>query len=215
MDRQTDAVGPPGGDLTVGQLGRPHGLHGEIHAKLISENIDRFTAGSALRLTRAGPSDAPHAPVTVRLVSARQNSGKWLLKLDGVASREAAEALRGAVLSVSKHEAAPLPGQVWLDDLVGLEAVDRSGRLLGTVDAVLTYPAQDLVAVKTQSGRVLVPNVEEIIPEVDVEGGRIVIDPPTGMFDDAKGATEPDEERDGHAEEGPGDGLLPGSRISD
>jgi 16S rRNA processing protein RimM len=113
-------------------------------------------------------------------------SGGLVLAFEGVASREAAEALRGTVLVVDSEELPAIDDpEEWYDhQLVGLAAVDTAGAALGDVSDVVHAPASDLLVVRDGDGREhLVPFVRELVPAVDVPGGRVVIDPPVGLFD--------------------------------
>ncbi len=167
-------------DLVVGRIGKPHGVRGEVTVDVRTDDPDaRFAAGSSLRT-----DPAERGPLTVTAVHPR--SGGLVLAFEGVGSREAAEALRGTVLVV---DSADLPeieeADEWYDhQLVGLAAFDPAGAALGEVADVVHAPASDLLVVRDTDGREhLVPFVRELVPAVDVPGGRVVVDPPEGLFD--------------------------------
>ncbi len=81
-------------------------------------------------------------------------------------------------------------------DLIGLAAVDMDGAALGEVVAMQNYGAGDLMELRTADGRVvLVPFTREVVPEVDMANGRVVIAPPPGLFDE-DGDDEKDDEKD-------------------
>jgi 16S rRNA processing protein RimM len=167
-------------DLVVGRIGKPHGVRGEVTVDVRTDDPDaRFATGSSLRTDPAG-----RGPLTVEAVHPR--SGGLVLAFEGVASREAAEALRGTVLVVDSEELPAIDDpEEWYDhQLVGLAAVDTAGAALGDVSDVVHAPASDLLVVRDGDGREhLVPFVRELVPAVDVPGGRVVIDPPEGLFD--------------------------------
>ena len=119
----------------------------------------------------------------LRVVGVRDVGGDVLLRLDGVADRDAADALRGKELFVVGAARAPLPeGRYYVDDLVGLAAVDRTGRALGRVEEVLDLPAHDVLRLSTPHGEGLVPMVKAMVLEIDLAGGRVVLDPPAGLL---------------------------------
>jgi 16S rRNA processing protein RimM len=101
---------------------------------------------------------------------------------EGVVDRDGAESLRGTILSVPAASRRELDdGEFWLDDLVGLEAVDPAGTLLGTVTAIDFGVAQDRIVVTTPEGReVLVPFVSALVG--DPVDGRVEIRDPGGLF---------------------------------
>jgi 16S rRNA processing protein RimM len=167
-------------DLVVGRIGRPHGVRGEVTVEVRTDDPDaRFAPGSSLRT-----DPAERGPLTVAAVHPR--FGGLVLAFEGVGSREEAEALRGIVLVVDSAELPEIEdADEWYDhQLVGLAAVDPAGAALGEVADVVHAPASDLLVVRDADGREhLVPFVRELVPAVDVPGGRVVVDPPEGLFD--------------------------------
>ncbi len=105
-------------------------------------------------------------------------------RLSGVATREAAEALRGARLFAPRDRLPALPDdEFYHADLIGLEVVDTGGAVLGRVKAVLNHGASDLLEVARPGGVVLIPFTRAIVPTVDLGAGRIIADPPEGLFE--------------------------------
>ena len=167
-------------DLVVGRIGRPQGVRGELTVEVRTDDPDtRFAPGSVLRT-----DPASRGPLTVE--AARPRSGGLVVAFAGVRDREAADALRGTVLVVDSADLPPLDVEdEWYDhQLIGLAAVDPDGKPLGAVAEVVHTPASDLLAVRDEDGREhLVPFVREIVPTVDVAGGRVVVAAPDGLFD--------------------------------
>lgn len=151
--------------LEVGRIARAHGVRGEVMVDLVTERPERTVAGAVLQTDRG--------PLTV--VDARPHQHRWIFRFAGVDGRSAAEALHGVVL-----RAEPLddPDELWVHDLVGAEVVEeRTGTVRGRCVAVLANPAHDLL--ELESGA-LVP----VVFVVRSGDGRVVIDPPDGLFDD-------------------------------
>ncbi|CAA9261964.1 MAG: 16S rRNA processing protein RimM [uncultured Corynebacteriales bacterium] len=167
-------------DLVVGRIGRPQGVRGEVTVELRTDDPDaRFAPGSSLRT-----DPVERGPLVV--AEARPRPGGLVVLFEGPASREDAEALRGTVLVVDSADLPPIDAEdEWYDhDLIGLAAVDTAGSALGTVADVVHSPASDLLVVRDpDGGEHLVPFVRELVPSVDVPGGRVVVDPPEGLFD--------------------------------
>jgi 16S rRNA processing protein RimM len=166
-------------DLVVGRIGHAHGVKGEVSVEVRTDDPDRrYASGSVL-----GTDPPEHGPLTVEQV--RTHHGRLLVRFAEVADRNAAEALRGTLLVVDAATAGETGDDEWWDhDLVGLAAVTTDGTPLGTVTEVVHVPGAPLLAVKDDSGReLLVPFVTAIVPEVDVAGGRLVVDPPPGLLD--------------------------------
>lgn len=160
--------------MIVGRIGRPHGLRGEVTVLPESDDPTRFAPGSALT------TDEGRRLVVVAAFPYRDKG--LIVAFDGVTDRQQAEALRGAVVGAPVSTRRTLEeDEFWPEDLVGLQAVDPDGEVLGAVAAVDFGSAQDRIVVRTTDGRdVLVPFVDEIVG--DPSGGRIEIRDPGGLF---------------------------------
>ncbi|MFW5655484.1 MAG: ribosome maturation factor RimM [Roseicyclus sp.] len=113
--------------------------------------------------------------------------GGFSARLSGVTTKEAADALRGTRLYAPREALPALPDdEFYHADLIGLEAIDPGGAPLGRVSAVLNHGASDLLEIRVpgHSGTTLVPFTREIVPNVDLAAGRLVVDPPEGLFED-------------------------------
>lgn len=175
-------AGSEGGDVLVGIVAKVHGLRGELAVEVRTDSPEeRFAAGSVLRARRR---DAPDATLTVE--SSRPHSGRLLVRFREAPDRTKAEELRGAQLLVPTAELAPPedPEEFHVHQLEGLRAELPDGTVLGTVREVVLGPGGDLLAV-AREGRsdALVPFVTEIVPTIDLGGGRVVVDPPEGLLD--------------------------------
>jgi 16S rRNA processing protein RimM len=108
-----------------------------------------------------------------------------IVRFKGIDDRSAAEALTGTDLSVPRDRLPPPEDDDYYHaDLIGLEAVSVSGEPIGTVIAVPNYGAGDLIEVAPPRGEpVLIPFTRAAVPEVDIAGGRIVVDPPPGLLE--------------------------------
>ena len=168
--------------LVVGRIGKAHGIHGELAVEVRTDDPDRrFALGTAVE------TDPPErGPLTI--TRTRAHAGRLLVAFEEVRDRTAAEALRGTLLVAESDTSAPIesPDEYWDHDLVGLSAVTTDGAALGEVIEVVHLPAQDLLVVRrsTDEAQLLVPFVAAIVPTVDLSGGRVVIAPPPGLFDD-------------------------------
>ncbi|WP_413247921.1 ribosome maturation factor RimM [Sinomonas flava] len=183
--------------VQVARIGKPHGIRGEVTVQVLTDAPqDRFVPGAEFIV-----EPASNGPLTLR--GARWNKDVLLLTFAEVPDRNRAEELRGTRLFVETDELedAEDEDEGWYEhELVGLQ-VRIEGRTVGTVAALQTMPVQDLLVVDTPDGEVLVPFVEEIVPEVDVEAGFVVVTPPAGLFELNRGGDEGEPESPADGEE--------------
>ncbi len=174
--------------VIVGRIGRPHGIRGEVVIGVRTDEPDlRFAVGATLDATERADEPAG-AQLTVAAV--RWHSGQLLVAFAGVTDRTAAAELTGRWLSVDSSQLPEIgdPDEFRDHELIGLSVRTCTGDPVGVVADVLHY-GQDLLVVRRtdgQEGESLVPFVKAIVPEVDVQGGVVVIDPPPGLLDPAQ-----------------------------
>ncbi|MHC6592936.1 ribosome maturation factor RimM [Arthrobacter sp. C152] len=164
--------------LQVARIGKPHGIRGEVTVQVLTDAPgDRFVPG-----TQFVVEPASSGPLTVS--SARWNKDILLLGFEEVADRNRAETLRGAKLFIETEELDEDDDEGWYEhELVGLEARVGS-QVVGKVTALNTMPVQDLLMVTTPAGdEILIPFVEQIVPEVNIEEGFVLLTPPDGLFE--------------------------------
>jgi 16S rRNA processing protein RimM len=168
-------------ELVVGRVVKSHGIGGEIVVDVRTDDPDRrFVAGAEL-LTRARDKSER----TYLIESAREHGGRLLVRLDGVASRDAADALRGSLFLVDTADLPPIeePDEFYDHQLEGLEVVTTAGTPVGAVAEVLHTAAGELLSVRADDGEVLVPFVGAIVTSVSLAEQRIEIDPPDGLLE--------------------------------
>lgn len=173
-------AGDLAGDVVaVGRIGRARGVRGHVFVEPWTDDPDdRFAPGSVLA------TDPPEAgPLTVAEMSAA--SGKLVVHFAGVDDREAAAALSGVRLVMPAGARPPLddPDDYYDTDLVGLAAVGTDGTDYGRVLDVVHAGGADYLVLEIAGRERLVPFVTAVVPTVDLASGRVVLDPPEGLFD--------------------------------
>jgi 16S rRNA processing protein RimM len=172
--------------VIVGRVGRPHGIRGEVVIGVRTDEPDlRFVVGAILDVERSPGGDSEQLTVA----AARWHSGQLLVAFTGVTDRTAAGELTGSWLSVDSSQLPEIadPDEFRDHELIGLSVLTSAGDPVGVVTDVL-HSGQDLLVVRRPDGRdgeSLVPFVKAIVPEVDVQAGVLVIDPPPGLLDPA------------------------------
>ncbi|WP_300773386.1 ribosome maturation factor RimM [uncultured Desulfovibrio sp.] len=168
--------------ILLGTLLRPHGIKGEICMEWYADSPALLDAPLCLELGN-------RPPYPVRIVSHRQHKGRPLVMLEGVADRNAAEALRGARLLIH-HDCLPAPeeDEIYVEDLLGCAVLLPDGSRLGQLDHV-EYPAPDkeIWSIHTDDGKeVLFPAEACFIEGFDLSdpsAPTVTIDPPAGLLD--------------------------------
>jgi 16S rRNA processing protein RimM len=169
--------------LRVGRLVKAHGLKGALKLELYTDSPDqRFRTGQELELQV--PESSEWFGKTVKVAELRFYNQSPVLFLEGIEDRSRAETLVKAILLIETDlEQLPEEPEAWYDhQLVGLTALVGE-EVVGKVIRVDHLPAQDLLAIETSNGEVLVPFVKQIVPSVDVQKGQVVLAPPAGLFE--------------------------------
>ncbi len=157
-------------DLRIGRVLKAHGVRGSVRVESLTDFPDRFSKGQ--QLTVGGR--------LLTITGADESDGSLLLTFAEIGDREEAAALRGAYITVPIAEARPLPpNRFYHYQLVGLGVVDRaSGRSLGRVAEVLSYPANDVLRITDGPRERLIPMVSSAVVAVELEKATITVDLP-------------------------------------
>jgi len=166
-----------GARICLGQIGAAHGVRGEVR-------LHSFTSDPSA-IAGYGPLETEDGRV-FEIETLRPAKDHFVARLSGIRDRDAASALANTKLYVPRER---LPQTEEADefyhaDLVGLAVMDRAGKKLGTVIAIQNFGAGDLIEVRPDAGgnTELVPFDMTNVPAVDVASGKIVVDPPHGLF---------------------------------
>lgn len=157
----------------VGSFGKAHGLEGAIKFYPVVD-AGWFKVGTRLNVEGR----------TYTIAAVRAHQDQLLLSIEGIRQRDVAETFRNLV---AWTDAPPEldDEEYWLEDLIGLRALSVDGSPLGPVTEVIVGPAQARLVIQVESGSATrtmeIPFVEELVPEVDLEAGTVVVDPPDGM----------------------------------
>ncbi|MEU3461822.1 ribosome maturation factor RimM [Streptomyces sp. NPDC006733] len=185
--------------LVVGRIGRAHGIKGEVTVEVRTDEPEiRLGPGAVL-----ATDPATAGPLTIE--SGKVHSGRLLLRFEGVRDRNAAEALRNVLLiaEVDPAELPEDPEEFYDHQLVDLDVVTVDGTEVGRILEISHLPGQDLLIVERPDGsEVMIPFVSEIVPEIDLENQRAVIDPPPGLLNEAEAEVASSRDAEADAPEG-------------
>ncbi len=161
--------------LVIGKIVAPWGVKGEVKVAIETDFPERFN-----RLKRVYLGEKA---VSCVLEKARLHKGHALLKLGGCDDRNAAEKLRGQLVQIPIEEAMPLgEDEYYVYQIVGLDVWTTEGEHLGRVSEVLFTGANDVYVVQGERGEVLIPAIEDVVLEVDLAGGRLIVELLEGLI---------------------------------
>jgi len=165
--------------IPIGIITRPHGLRGELRLRLHHADSTALEEVDAVWLALP---DGAGEPFRIGVAAARYVDGGILCELEGVDDRNAADRLRGAEVLVPRVELPPLAeGEFYLGDLEGCTVVTRAGQPYGVVHEVQELGAHDTLVIHDGDVERLLPFVPQFVVDVDLEGRRVVVDPPEGL----------------------------------
>ena len=182
-----DGASPDGasadGDLndlvTVGRVGPVWGLHGAVYVQPLTDDVELRFADGAQLLTE--PPE--RGPLTV--AKTHWHGQRFVVHFEAVTDRQLAAELRGTELLIRIVDRPPLedPDDFYDTDLVGLQALQPDGTVLGPVTDVVHSPAGEYLLIRIDDRDRLVPFVRAIVPEVRLSAGTLIVDPPEGLFE--------------------------------
>ncbi|MBL9050625.1 MAG: 16S rRNA processing protein RimM [Tabrizicola sp.] len=159
--------------ICIGAIAGAFGVTGEVRLKsFCSEPAD---------IASYGPLYSEDGSKTYHITLTRPVAGGLGARIAGIATKEAADALRGTSLFVSRDRLPSLPDDEYYHaDLIGLSAYDTGGALLGKVTAVYNHGAGDIIEISSprHKSALLLPFTTEIVPNVDLAGGRLIVNLP-------------------------------------
>jgi len=157
--------------LLIGEIVRPQGIRGEVKVRHYTDDPARFQELESVLIQTGGQYER------IVIAGCRVQKDDVFLVLKGVSDRNAAEKWRGVKLYIDRSNARILnEDQVFIADILGAEAYDRAGNLIGTLKEVLTPGGADVFVFDTLRGVLMVPALKTVLLELDAEGGKIVMD---------------------------------------
>jgi 16S rRNA processing protein RimM len=155
--------------LVIGRVVKPHGVRGEVKVEVHTELPERF---GWLERVYIGQSD----PKPVAVEKVRYQKSWVILKLAGYDDRNDAEKLRAQWLQVPEDEALPLEeGEYYLYQVIGCTVISDQDQVLGKIAEVIETKANNVFVVESPGGEILLPDIDEVIKEVDLEKGRVLV----------------------------------------
>lgn len=172
--------------LVVGHLNRPHGTKGEIFVWPLTDHPESAFAPGVILYLGSGDGGEPDPDLPpLRVDAVRPFRRGFLVSFGGVEDRSSAERLQGGYLLRSVEELEPpADDELFYHELLGLTVRTEDGRRIGVVREVFELSPADLLEVTRDDGRpIMIPFVRDLLVEVDLDEGVLVVDPPEGLLD--------------------------------
>ncbi len=165
--------------MIIGRITRPHGVRGTLRVEPITDNPQRFHLLSKIYIYNENDSRTLYNIKNVQIASRY-----ILLDLLEINTRNDAEPLRGCYIEIPRQECLTLPeGDHYYFELIGFSVVSNQGKVIGELQDVYSYPANDVYVVKNDKKEILIPAVDEFVEHVDYKTGIITINPIDGLLD--------------------------------
>ena len=164
--------------LEIGNICGTHGIKGELRVQPWCDSAEILSGFKTLFF------DQGKTPV--KIVSSRVHKSLVLMEIEGIDSVEKAANLRNKVLFIDRNDMILSKGNYFIQDLIGLEVIDYdNGKKYGELSEVSATGANDVYHIKMENNKVqLIPAIPDVIKEVDITNGKILIRPLKGLFDD-------------------------------
>lgn len=170
--------------LLLGEVLRPHGVRGELRVRLLTDYPERISKLQSIYLGRNPDNESGIKRYGVEHMRMHQEYG--LLKLVGVDDRDQADLLREQYVMVAFKDAVPLEeGEVYLFQIIGMQAVDEEGQDIGIITEILETGANDVYIIHSpRYGEVLFPAISENIIKIDSQSRIVTLRIPEGLLFD-------------------------------
>ena len=171
--------------LVVGHLNKPHGTKGELFVWPLTDHPEGSFAPGVILYLGDDTGNAPDSTQpSIAVLSSRPFRRGFLIRIDGIDSRDQAEALQGRyVLRPIEELEEAEEGELFYHELLGMRVVTAAGEVVGEIVEVYELRPADLLEVKGPSKTHFIPFLSSVVEGVDKESGTITIDPPAGLLD--------------------------------
>ena len=160
--------------LKAGKIVNTHSLRGEVRIYPYCDDAEFLCEFDSIYVENE----------IMDIVSARVHKGQALIKFDGINSINDAEKLVGSIVYIDKNDVELEEGRYFIEDIKGLCVYDvDTNELYGKVINVIETGANDVFEVKSGDKILLVPKIDDVIKEIDIDGGKILIKPIKGLFE--------------------------------
>lgn len=164
--------------ISIGIISKAHGIKGDVVITPITDEPQQFESLHDVLLKW---DHGPRKSISIERGKIRNN--KIIVKFAGIDTRDAALALKGVCIEKRIENCGPLPeDQYYIFDLIGLEVFTTEKVYLGEIKGVMTLPSNDVYVVQHKK-EILIPAIKEVIKNIDIEQGIVIVQPIDGLLD--------------------------------
>ena len=157
--------------VSIGRITKAHGVHGKIRVESFVSDLKQFSAVRNVYLKKHNQTR-----IACQIESVQISPKFVILSLEGFSTWEDADTWKNADVEIHRQEILPLPQDSYYDfELVGLEVVSDKGIFIGILDDILKCPANDVFVVKKDKEEFLIPDIPDVIKEIDIPSGKMII----------------------------------------
>lgn len=165
--------------IIIGEVVRAQGIKGKLKVRPFAD-LDIFEKINGVYLGKGEETSKYY-----RVVSSQIHKGAAILSLDGIETMTGAEELIGSRLFIEKDSLEKLPeGEYYWFQIIGLDAYTEDGRRLGKIEEIFPTGSNDVYVVREGSKEYLIPAIEEVVKDIDVPAGRMIISPMKGLLEE-------------------------------
>ncbi|WP_196594301.1 ribosome maturation factor RimM [Pectinatus sottacetonis] len=152
--------------ITIGKIGKPHGVKGELRVYPLTDFPERFT----------NLHEAYIDNTTINIISARYSNDFIIIKAESFDNREKAAAVTGKMLKIARCNVAPLnPGEYYAFDIIGLDVYNENGNFLGIITDIIKTGSNDVYITENPvtKQQILIPALKKVVTKIDIKNKRI------------------------------------------
>ncbi len=163
--------------LLIGKVVKPHGIRGWLKIKSYSESTTTFSRAGKVYLLKAGRLEE------WELTAVKPHKGHFLIELKGIEDRNKAEEYRNADVYIDKGVLKKEEGEFFWYELIGIKVYLISGKYLGTIKHIFRTGSNDVYVVEEKEREYLIPAIEDVVKEIDLDSGKMLIEPIDGLLE--------------------------------
>ncbi|MFC4023174.1 ribosome maturation factor RimM [Oceanobacillus longus] len=165
--------------FNVGKIVNTHGIKGEVKIHRISDFEERFEPGESVYIMK------DEKPIKLTIATHRLHKGFDLVQFKGYENINLVESLKGCELKIREEQLTDLnEDEYYYHEIIGCKVYTTDDRKIGEIKEILSPGANDVWVIKQEKGKdILIPYIDDVVKEIDIDAGKVVIEPMEGLLD--------------------------------